>query len=63
MPKWIVYACIPLGSYLMCYRFLQMTWSFIKTGHLPHADLGHVEGLDKDAEFEWGDALRTASEG
>jgi len=53
MPKWIVYACIPLGSYLMCYRFLQVCWSFIKTGHLPHAEHGHVEGLDKEAEFEW----------
>ena len=53
LPKWIVYACIPLGSYLMCYRFLQVTWGFIKTGHLPHADHGHVEGLDKEAEFEW----------
>jgi len=53
LPKWIVYLCIPLGSYLMCYRFLQVCWSFIKTGHLPHADHGHVEGLDKEAEFEW----------
>jgi len=23
----------PARSYLMCYRFLQVTWSFIKTGH------------------------------
>jgi C4-dicarboxylate transporter, DctQ subunit len=53
MPKWIVYACVPLGSYLMCYRFLQVCWSFIKTGNLPHADHGHVEGLDKEAEIEW----------
>lgn len=53
LPKWIVYACIPLGSYLMCYRFLQVCWSFIRTGHLPHAEHGHVEGLDKEAEFEW----------
>jgi C4-dicarboxylate transporter DctQ subunit len=53
MPKWLVYACIPLGSYLMCYRFLQVTWTFYKTGHLPHADHGHVEGLDKEAEIEW----------
>ena len=53
LPKWIVYACVPLGSYLMCYRFLQVCWNFIRTGHLPHADHGHVEGLDKEAEFEW----------
>jgi len=53
LPKWFVYLCVPLGSYLMCYRFLQVCWSFIKTGHLPHADHGHVEGLDKEAEVEW----------
>jgi len=53
LPKWIVYACIPLGSYLMCYRFLQVAWSFYRTGHLPHADHGHVEGLDKDDATEW----------
>ena len=28
MPKWIVYLCIPLGSYLMCFRFLQVAWAF-----------------------------------
>ncbi len=53
LPKWIVYACIPLGSYLMCYRFLQTAWNFHKTGHLPHADHGHVEGLDKEDATEW----------
>ncbi|MBK7793461.1 MAG: TRAP transporter small permease [Betaproteobacteria bacterium] len=52
-PKWLVYLCIPLGSYLMCYRFLQVTWSFIKTGQLPHADHGHVEGIDKEDATEW----------
>jgi C4-dicarboxylate transporter DctQ subunit len=46
VPKWIVYLCIPLGSYLMCYRFLQVAWSFHRTGHLPHHDHGHVEGMD-----------------
>jgi C4-dicarboxylate transporter DctQ subunit len=53
LPKWIVYACVPLGSFLMCYRFLQVCWSFIKTGHLPHAEHAHVEGLEKEAELEW----------
>jgi C4-dicarboxylate transporter DctQ subunit len=53
LPKWLVYLCIPLGSFLMCYRFLQVTWKFIQTGHLPHADHGHVEGMDKEPEFEW----------
>ncbi|HEV7412484.1 MAG TPA: TRAP transporter small permease [Casimicrobiaceae bacterium] len=45
-PLWIVYLCIPLGSYLMCFRFLQVAWAFHKTGDLPHHDHGHVEGLE-----------------
>ncbi|MBK6403493.1 MAG: TRAP transporter small permease [Rhodocyclaceae bacterium] len=46
-PTWIVYSAIPLGSFLMCFRFLQVTWSFIRTGELPHHDHGHVDGLDE----------------
>jgi C4-dicarboxylate transporter DctQ subunit len=45
LPSWIVYACIPLGSYLMCFRFLQVAWTFWRTGELPHHDPGHVEGV------------------
>ena len=47
MPMWIVYLAIPCGSYLMCFRFLQVTWSFLRTGKLPHHDASHVEGLDE----------------
>jgi C4-dicarboxylate transporter DctQ subunit len=47
MPKWIVYLCIPLGSYLMCFRFLQVAWSFARTGELPHHDVAHVEGIEE----------------
>jgi C4-dicarboxylate transporter, DctQ subunit len=46
MPMWIVYLAVPLGSYLMCFRFLQVAWAFVRTGKLPHHDHGHVEGLD-----------------
>jgi C4-dicarboxylate transporter DctQ subunit len=46
LPKWIVYLCIPLGSYLMCFRFLQVAWSFARTGELPHHDVAHVEGVE-----------------
>ena len=46
IPKWIVYLCIPLGSYLMCFRFLQVAWSFARTGELPHHDVAHVEGIE-----------------
>ena len=42
---WIVYSAVPLGSSLMCFRFLQVAWSFIRTGELPHHDHGHVEGI------------------
>lgn len=48
-PTWIVYAAIPFGSYLMCFRFLQVTVSFIRTGELPHHDHGHVDGIEEDA--------------
>ena len=44
-PSWIVYLCIPLGSYLMCFRFLQAAWGFWRTGELPHHDVGRVEGV------------------
>ena len=45
LPSWIVYLCIPLGSYLMCFRFLQVAWAYFWTGELPHHDPGHVEGV------------------
>ncbi|WP_019139450.1 TRAP transporter small permease [Noviherbaspirillum massiliense] len=47
VPMWIVYLAIPLGSYLMSFRFLQVTWQFIRTGELPKHDHAHVEGLDE----------------
>ncbi len=45
-PTWIVYMAIPLGSSLMCFRFLQVAWNFARTGELPKHDHSHVEGLD-----------------
>jgi C4-dicarboxylate transporter DctQ subunit len=44
-PRWIVYSAIPAGSYLMCFRFLQVAWSFWRTGELPHHDESRVEGV------------------
>jgi C4-dicarboxylate transporter DctQ subunit len=52
LPKWIVYLCIPLGSYLMCFRFLQVAWSFARTGDLPHHDVAHVEGIEQVEEAD-----------
>lgn len=46
-PTWIVYSAVPLGSYLMCFRFLQVGWSFFRTGELPHHDHGHVDGVEE----------------
>lgn len=46
-PAWVVYLAIPLGSALMCYRFLQVAWRFNRDGELPHHDPAEVEGLDE----------------
>jgi C4-dicarboxylate transporter DctQ subunit len=51
-PMWIVYLCIPLGSYLMCFRFLQSCYFFVKTGHVARVDHAHVEGIDMDTDPE-----------
>jgi C4-dicarboxylate transporter DctQ subunit len=50
MPMWIVYLAVPLGSFLMCFRFLQVAWSFARTGELPVHDHGHVEGMDEEVK-------------
>src|SRR6202023_2672472 len=47
-PSWIIYLCIPLGSYLMCFRFLQVMWRFLRTGKVPHQ--GH--GIDYEAPHD-----------
>jgi C4-dicarboxylate transporter DctQ subunit len=47
-PTWMVYSAIPLGTSLMCFRFLQVMVNFLKTGELPHHDHGHVEGLEEE---------------
>jgi C4-dicarboxylate transporter DctQ subunit len=49
LPSWIIYLCVPLGSYLMCFRFLQVARNFWLTGHLPHHDETQVEGVEIDA--------------
>jgi C4-dicarboxylate transporter DctQ subunit len=46
MPMWLIYLAVPLGSYLMCFRFLQVAAIFSRTGDLPHHDHGHVEGIE-----------------
>ncbi len=50
VPMWLVYLAVPCGSYLMCFRFLQVMAKFIVTGELPKHDHAHVEGLDEELE-------------
>lgn len=51
-PTWIVYSAIPLGSSLMCYRFLQVAWNFWQRGELPHHDHSRVEGVEGEPPLE-----------
>ena len=51
-PMWIVYLAIPLGSGLMCFRFLQVAWSFFRTGELPHHDASQIDGIEVEAVAE-----------
>jgi C4-dicarboxylate transporter, DctM subunit len=46
MPMWIIYLAIPVGSGLMCFRFLQVAWFYYWTGELPQHNEAEVEGLD-----------------
>jgi C4-dicarboxylate transporter DctQ subunit len=62
VPMWWVYLCVPLGSSLMCYRFLQVAWSFGHGAELPHHDHSHVEGID-DANADELHAAAQATQG
>ena len=53
--SWIVYLAIPAGSYLMCFRFLQVAWVFARTGELPHHDAAHVEGVEQETPIAVGE--------
>ena len=49
-PTWAVYSAVWSGSYLMCFRFLQVLWRFARQGELPQHNHAHVDGLDDDEE-------------
>lgn len=51
-PTWVVYLAIPLGSSLMCFRFLQVAVTFVRTGELPHHDHAHVAGVEEETSPE-----------
>ena len=59
LPAWIVYLAIPGGSYLMCFRFLQVAYTFARTGKLPHHDAAQVEGIEPENAMLPGTALAT----
>ncbi len=50
LKMWIIYLAVPLGSALMCFRFIQALHLYITTGHIAHHDHGAVDGLDEEAE-------------
>ena len=56
-PSWVIYLCIPLGSYLMCFRFLQVAWTYWRTGELPHHET-QVAGVEDAAEALEADPIR-----
>ena len=59
---WVVYSAVPLGSFLMCYRFVQVMLKFGKTGELPTHDHGHVEGIEEGEVIGVGEAVEIAEQ-
>jgi TRAP-type C4-dicarboxylate transport system permease small subunit len=47
-PSWMIYLAIPLGSYLMCFRFLQVMWRYLRTGVVPH----QAHGVDYEVPHD-----------
>jgi C4-dicarboxylate transporter DctQ subunit len=62
-PVWIFYSAVPLGSYLMCFRFLQVIRSFIRTGLLPQVDTSHVDGLSEGLDIDQSGAAPVGVQG
>ena len=50
MPMWIIYLAVPLGSGLMCFRFIQALYLYLTTGYIAHHDLSSVDGVDEEAK-------------
>jgi C4-dicarboxylate transporter DctQ subunit len=50
MPMWIIYLAVPLGSALMCFRFIQALYLFLTTGYIAHHDLSSVDGVEEEAD-------------
>ena len=54
MPMWIVYLAVPLGSALMCFRFIQAIYYYATTGYIAHHNLEPVEGIEEDGAAHGG---------
>lgn len=50
IPMWTVYLAVPLGSALMCFRFIQSLWLYHTTGYIAHHDHAAVDGIDDEDE-------------
>lgn len=50
LPMWIIYLAVPLGSALMCFRFVQALAHYLRTGEVAHHDHSSVDGLDDEAD-------------
>lgn len=47
LKMWIVYLAVPVGSALMCFRFIQALYWYVTTGFIAHHDHGHVDGVEE----------------
>jgi len=50
VPMWIVYLAVPIGSALMCLRFLQVLAVFLRTGEVPHHDHSQITETENTEE-------------
>ena len=50
LKMWVIYLAVPLGSALMCFRFIQALYLYLTTGYIAHHDLGAVDGVDDEAD-------------
>lgn len=50
MPMWIIYLAVPLGSALMCFRFIQALYLYLTTGFIAHHDHAAVDGVEEEAQ-------------
>jgi C4-dicarboxylate transporter DctQ subunit len=60
-PTWFIYSAVPMGSFLMCFRFIQVAIKFWQTGEVPHHEEAAVEGFDDFDMEEFSEVGREAA--